>query len=183
MILAYLVDLPGYGYAAVNHETKYHWNNFHDYLQEREQLVGMVLIVDPGEALLSWTSNDPMKEMPTGKPIHVLLSKDKLNKSECKHVLEAVRKQLQQYDPALPDGNGESKQLTAQLFSLNQAHWSWKKLTILLLNGYLKQRLKKMKSQVNSLLNFPAHRSTSKGCVAMIGLVAPCKRTASLPMI
>ncbi|CAM3687250.1 porphobilinogen synthase [Polynucleobacter arcticus] len=29
---------------------------------------------------------------------------------------------------------------------------------MLLLNGYLKQRLKKMKSQANSLLNFPAHR-------------------------
>jgi porphobilinogen synthase len=28
----------------------------------------------------------------------------------------------------------------------------------LLLNGYLKQRLKKMKSQANSFLNFPAHR-------------------------
>ena len=28
----------------------------------------------------------------------------------------------------------------------------------MLLNGYLKQRLKKMKSQTNSLLNFPAHR-------------------------
>ena len=28
-----------------------------------------------------------------------------------------MRKQLQQYDPALQDGNGESKQLTAQLFS------------------------------------------------------------------
>jgi porphobilinogen synthase len=28
----------------------------------------------------------------------------------------------------------------------------------LLLNGYLKQRLKKMKSQANSLLNFPTHR-------------------------
>ena len=33
-----------------------------------------------------------------------------------------------------------------------------KKPTILLLNGYLKQGLKKMKSQANSLLNFPAHR-------------------------
>jgi GTP-binding protein len=42
---------------------------------------------------------------------------DKLNKSECKHVLEAVRKQLQQYDPALPGGSGDSQQLTAQLFS------------------------------------------------------------------
>jgi porphobilinogen synthase len=33
-----------------------------------------------------------------------------------------------------------------------------KRPTIQLLNGYLKQRLKKMKSQANSLLNFPAHR-------------------------
>jgi porphobilinogen synthase len=33
-----------------------------------------------------------------------------------------------------------------------------KKPTILLLNGYLKQGLKKMKSQTNSLLNFPSHR-------------------------
>jgi porphobilinogen synthase len=33
-----------------------------------------------------------------------------------------------------------------------------KKPTILLLNGYLKQGLKKMKSQANSLLNFPSHR-------------------------
>jgi porphobilinogen synthase len=33
-----------------------------------------------------------------------------------------------------------------------------KKLTILLLIGYLKRRIKKMKSQANSLLNFPTHR-------------------------
>jgi GTP-binding protein len=118
-LLAYLVDLPGYGYAAVNHETKYHWNALlSDYLQEREQLVGMVLIVDSRRGITDLDEQMIQWFVPTGKPIHVLLSKcDKLNKSECKHALEAVRKQLQQYDPALPDGNGESKQLTAQLFS------------------------------------------------------------------
>jgi GTP-binding protein len=118
-LLAYLVDLPGYGYAAVNHETKYHWNALlSDYLQEREQLVGMVLIVDSRRGITELDEQMIQWFVPTGKPIHILLSKcDKLNKSECKHVLEAVRKQLQQYDPALPDGNGDSKNLTAQLFS------------------------------------------------------------------
>jgi GTP-binding protein len=118
-LLAYLVDLPGYGYAAVNHETKYHWNSLlSDYLQERDQLVGMVLIVDARRGITDLDEQMIQWFVPTGKPIHILLSKcDKLNKSECKHALEAVRKQLQQYDPALPDGTGESKQLTAQLFS------------------------------------------------------------------
>jgi GTP-binding protein len=118
-LLAYLVDLPGYGYAAVNHETKYHWNALlSDYLQEREQLVGMVLIVDSRRGITELDEQMIQWFVPTGKPIHILLSKcDKLNKSECKHALEAVRKQLQQYDPALPDGHGDSKKLTAQLFS------------------------------------------------------------------
>ena len=118
-LLAYLVDLPGYGYAAVNHETKYHWNSLlSDYLQERQQLVGMILIVDSRRGLTDLDAQMIQWFVPTGKPIHVLLSKcDKLNKSECKHALEAVQKQLQQYDPLLPNGNVESKQLTAQLFS------------------------------------------------------------------
>ena len=118
-LLAYLVDLPGYGYAAVNHETKYHWNSLlSNYLQERQQLVGMILIVDSRRGLTDLDAQMIQWFVPTGKPIHILLSKcDKLNKSECKHALEAVQKQLQQYAPLLPNGNGESKQLTAQLFS------------------------------------------------------------------
>jgi GTP-binding protein len=118
-LLAYLVDLPGYGYAAVNRETKYHWNALlSDYLQERDQLVGMVLIVDSRRGITDLDEQMIQWFVPTGKPIHILLSKcDKLNKSECKHAIEAVRKQLQQYDPALPGGTGDSNQLTAQLFS------------------------------------------------------------------
>ena len=78
----------------------------------------MVLIVDSRRGITELDEQMIEWFVPTGKPIHILLSKcDKLNKSECKHALEAVRKQLQQYDPALPDGNGDSKKLTAQLFS------------------------------------------------------------------
>jgi GTP-binding protein len=118
-LLAYLVDLPGYGYAAVNQETKYHWNTLlSNYLQEREQLVGMILIVDARRGISDLDEQMIEWFMPTGKPIHVLLSKcDKLNKNDCKHALEAVRKQLQQYDPTMTAGGGDSGQLTAQLFS------------------------------------------------------------------
>jgi len=109
----------GAWYAAVNRETKYHWNTLlSDYLQVRDQLVGMVLIVDARRGITDLDEQMIQWFVPTGKPIHVLLSKcDKLNKTECKHTLEAVTKQLQQYDPVLPGGVGDSKQLTAQLFS------------------------------------------------------------------
>ena len=78
----------------------------------------MVLIVDARRGITELDEQMIQWFVPTGKPIHILLSKcDKLNNSECKHTLEAVRKQLQQYDPKLPEGTGESEQLTAQLFS------------------------------------------------------------------
>ena len=78
----------------------------------------MILIVDARRGITDLDEQMIQWFVPTGKPIHILLSKcDKLNKSECKHALEAVTKQLQQYDPALPGGVGESQQLTAQLFS------------------------------------------------------------------
>lgn len=78
----------------------------------------MVLIVDSRRGITDLDEQMIKWFVPTGKPIHILLSKcDKLNKSECKHSLDAVRKQLQQYDPVLPGGTGDSKKLTAQLFS------------------------------------------------------------------
>ena len=118
-LLAYLVDLPGYGYAAVNRETKYHWNGLlSDYLQERNPLVGLIQIVDARRGITDLDEQMIQWFVPTGKPIHILLSKcDKLNKSECRHALEGVTKQLQQYDPDLGDGAKASSRLTAQLFS------------------------------------------------------------------
>ena len=80
----YLVDLPGYGYAKVPPAVKAKWEDLLSrYLQEREALVGMVLIMDARHPLtpldrqmLDWFT-------PTGKPVHILLSKaDKLSNSE-----------------------------------------------------------------------------------------------------
>ena len=83
-IRAFLVDLPGYGYAEVSGTAKHHWQDLLGrYVQAREQLSALVLIMDARRPfteldveMLEWFA-------PTGKPIHCLLSKaDKLNRSE-----------------------------------------------------------------------------------------------------
>ncbi len=109
-LLAYLVDLPGYGYAAVGEATRSHWNEILSrYLQTRKNLVGLILIVDArrgltelDEQMITWFSV-------TQKPIHILLSKsDKQTFSENRALLQAISEQIQQFAPA---------QITAQLFS------------------------------------------------------------------
>ena len=104
-----LVDLPGYGYAEVPEAIRLQWQRLlEDYLTRRPNLVGLVLIMD---------SRHPLKDRdrvmigwfaPSGRPIHVLLTKsDKLTRSEQSATLAAVRKEL------APLG----EQVTVQLFS------------------------------------------------------------------
>lgn len=106
---AILVDLPGYGYAAVPEKIRRDWGTLIEtYLKERESLVGLVLMMD---------SRHPMTELdrqmigwfaPSGRPIHVLLTKsDKLSRGPASATLLAVRKALSVYGP----------QVTVQLFS------------------------------------------------------------------
>lgn len=94
----YLVDLPGYGYAKVPEEMRKHWQLvLSAYLSQRMSLHGLVLVMDSRHPLtpldrqmLNWFG-------PTGKPIHVLLTKsDKLSRSEAMKTLLAVRKELQE---------------------------------------------------------------------------------------
>ncbi|MDD5295835.1 MAG: ribosome biogenesis GTP-binding protein YihA/YsxC [Rhodocyclaceae bacterium] len=106
---AYLVDLPGYGYAKVPEKIRRQWQALlENYLTRRPSLVGLVLIMDARHPL-----KDLDKQMiewfaPSGRPIHILLTKsDKLSRSEAAATLTAVRK-------ALEDFHG---QVTAQLFS------------------------------------------------------------------
>ena len=106
---AFLVDLPGYGYAKVQRELRSHWEQLlSTYLQTRGSLFGMVLIMDARHPLtpldhqmLGWFAS-------TGKPVHVLLSKaDKLTRQEGLRTLLGARTELQKYA-----GN-----YTVQLFS------------------------------------------------------------------
>src|SRR4030066_134517 len=96
---AFLVDLPGYGYAKVQRELRAHWEQLlSTYLQTRGSLFGMVLIMDTRHPLtpldgqmLNWFAS-------TGKPVHVLLSKsDKLSRQEGQKTLGAVRASLREY--------------------------------------------------------------------------------------
>jgi GTP-binding protein len=114
-IEALLVDLPGYGYAEVSGTAKLHWQKLlGDYVQRREQLAALVLIMDSRRPftdldvqMLEWFA-------PTGKPIHCILTKaDKLNRNEQANVLRQARQILDSY----VDEDGETFPFTVQLFS------------------------------------------------------------------
>jgi GTP-binding protein len=114
-IKALLVDLPGYGYAEVPESSKIHWQKLlGDYVQHREQLAGLVLIMDSRRPfteldvqMLEWFA-------PTGKPVHCLLTKaDKLSRSESADALRLAHTVLKSY----VDEQGRPFPFTAQLFS------------------------------------------------------------------
>ena len=114
-IEALLVDLPGYGYAEVSGTAKLHWQKLlGDYVQRREQLAALVLIMDSRRPftdldiqMLEWFA-------PTGKPIHCILTKaDKLNRNEQTNVLRQAGQILASY----VDEDGEGFPFTVQLFS------------------------------------------------------------------
>ena len=124
----FLVDLPGYGYAQVPAAIRAHWVKLlGDYLQQRKQLIGLILIMD---------ARHPLKELDirmldffhtTGRPVHILLSKaDKLSKNEQIKTLSQVKKLLKPYS--------ERQNISVQLFSslkkqgleeVNQTVGSW----------------------------------------------------------
>ncbi|MDO5091764.1 MAG: ribosome biogenesis GTP-binding protein YihA/YsxC [Cardiobacteriaceae bacterium] len=92
----YLVDLPGYGYAAVPPDIRAHWEKLlGNYLMTREVLRGVVLMMD---------IRHPLKELDItmldccaarGLPVHILLTKaDKLKKGAQQQQLHAVSREL-----------------------------------------------------------------------------------------
>ena len=124
----FMVDLPGYGYAQVPEAIRAHWVKLlGDYLQQRRQLIGLILIMD---------SRHPLKALDiqmldffhiTGRPVHILLSKaDKLSKNDQIKTLAAVKKSLKPYT--------DRQKISVQLFSslkkqgmdeVNQVVGSW----------------------------------------------------------
>ena len=114
-IEALLVDLPGYGYAEVSGDAKLHWQKLlGDYVQRREQLAALVLIMDARRPLTDLDTQMLEWFAPTGKPIHCILTKvDKLNRNESTNVLRQARQILDSY----VDEEGNSFPFTVQLFS------------------------------------------------------------------
>jgi len=106
---AFLVDLPGYGYAGVPGEVRAHWELLvGEYIARRESLAVVVVVMDArhpltplDHKLLAWLRD-------AGRPAHVLLTKsDKLSKQAARTTLERVRRELKTLAPGS----------TAQLFS------------------------------------------------------------------
>ncbi len=94
-----LVDLPGYGYAKVSRTVKEEWGrHLNDYLQRRNTLVGLVLLVDIRHqmksfdiAMLEWSAESQL-------PVHILLTKaDKLKFGAAKNALIKIQQQAKVY--------------------------------------------------------------------------------------
>ena len=91
-----LVDLPGYGFAKVPLAVKKKWNQqLERYLQYRESLRGLVMLMDirhpltePDRQMLGWAVTASM-------PVHILLTKaDKLKRGPAQNTLLSVRSEL-----------------------------------------------------------------------------------------
>ncbi|WP_271272189.1 ribosome biogenesis GTP-binding protein YihA/YsxC [Aliamphritea hakodatensis] len=105
-----LVDLPGYGYAKVPVAMKEHWQkHLDDYLQSRDCLRGVVLLVDVrhplkefDQMMIDWCQSAQM-------PLHILLTKaDKLKRGPAQNTLLQLKRDLDVKNDPL---------ITIQLFS------------------------------------------------------------------
>lgn len=92
----YLVDLPGYGFANVPERQRRHWGQLISrYLTERVSLAGLVVIMDARHPLTPLDRQLLTWFLPTGKPVHILLTKaDKLSRQEATKQLAATRRLL-----------------------------------------------------------------------------------------
>ncbi len=107
----YFVDLPGYGFAKAPEAIRSQWEGLiGPYLSKRNQLAGLVVIMDSRRPftdldikLIDWFR-------PTGRPIHILLSKaDKLSRQEQTKVLRSVQAEIATW--------GDADLYSVQLFS------------------------------------------------------------------
>jgi len=105
----YLVDLPGFGFAKVPEAVRRGWAELIErYLREREALVGLIHIMDARHPLTALDRQLLDLFLPSGKPVHVLLSKsDKLSRGARAATVAQVRRALTSWEG----------QVTVQAFS------------------------------------------------------------------
>src|SRR5690625_25811 len=97
--LGYLVDLPGYGYAAVDRHQKQQWEELiRRYLYQRQSLAGIVLLVVIRRRLTPLDLQLAEWIAPTGKPVLILATKaDKLAYGRRVKAVAALEKQWAPY--------------------------------------------------------------------------------------
>ena len=91
-----LVDLPGYGYAKVPMEMKKQWQaHLFDYLQARQCLRGLVIVMDVRHPLQTLDTQLLNWAVEVELPVHLLLTKsDKLKPGQAKTTLLKMRRHL-----------------------------------------------------------------------------------------
>lgn len=91
-----LVDLPGYGYAAVPEAMKKEWQTeLEKYLISRQSLAGLVLLMDIRHPLKEFDTQMLYWAKDGELPVHVLLTKaDKLKYGASQEALQTVKKEL-----------------------------------------------------------------------------------------
>jgi GTP-binding protein len=103
-----LIDLPGYGYAKVPNEVKNKWQQMlHAYLEEREPLKALIVIMDIrhplkdlDETMIGWAIDSNLW-------VHLVLNKvDKVSQNEAHQTWFKVKKKYENY-----------QMVTTQLFS------------------------------------------------------------------
>ncbi len=92
----FLVDLPGYGYAAVGAELKRHWQGVvQRYLEKRAALAGLVVVMDIRHPLKDMDLQLAQFALDRGLPLHVVLTKaDKLGHGKRVEALRRVKDAL-----------------------------------------------------------------------------------------
>jgi GTP-binding protein len=90
---ARVVDLPGYGYAAVSKDLRREWQTFlWEYVTTRSTLVGLVLIVDARHGIKASDGQLLAGFAPSARPVLVLATKaDKLNVAERRAAAAQIR--------------------------------------------------------------------------------------------
>ncbi len=107
----YFVDLPGYGYAKAPEAIRSQWEGLiGPYLSKRDQLAGLVVIMDIRRPMTDLDLRLIDWFRPTGRPIHILLSKaDKLSRQEQTKSLRSVKAEVATW--------GDAGLYSVQLFS------------------------------------------------------------------
>lgn len=96
--LGHLVDLPGYGFAAVARRERQDWSDvLGGYLVSRQSIAGIVLLIDIRRGVTELDHRLARWIAPTGKPVLALLTKaDKLPYGQRVKAVAEVRRQLKE---------------------------------------------------------------------------------------
>jgi GTP-binding protein len=91
-----IVDLPGYGFAAVSGEMRRHWGILvESYFASRQALRGVMVVMDARHPLTEHDRTMLALARARAVPVHLLLTKaDKLGRGAARQTLATVRREV-----------------------------------------------------------------------------------------